>query len=320
MGIDLKKGTPGLDLKKKPASTAPVPDGAKGLDLKKGKPGLDLRKTPSAGSGSNPPKYGNVPPPSPIIGNDMGKRKGKWGWFLLIIPLAAIVWAVWPKTGSDKPGEVANGKEIVQNLNGNEADASVATPGVPPGSESSNTLQPGTSSQPQKLAGQSDNLGEGQLTSPAETKKADAVTAKVIDKKTPVQTQTEPIITDYSSFTHNRTPVKQDAIKQVLQFGFNDKELDAVDKNTLDQFIANYPKDSAPAIRIDGYACNIGQEYANYAVSQERAINVQNYLKNNGIGANVQILVSAYGSQNPIGDNSTSQGRAQNRRVAVSFE
>lgn len=324
MGIDLKKGKPGLDLQKKPAFPSPAAGSSKGLDLKKGKPGLDLQKKPAPVVTPGKTTYGKVPPKIPINGKDKEKGKGKWAWLLLLIPIAAITWAVWPKTGQTGTTETNNGQEVASNVNGDEAVT--PGPGTEPvgktGTQNSAVPESGTTTQTPTApaAGEGTDLDSQQPSSPAGTRQPDGTTAKVADKKTTDQARTEPAIKDYSSYTQNRAPVKQDAIKQVLQFGFNDRSLDAADKAALDKFIANFPKDSASTIRIDGYACNIGPEAANFAVAQERAISVQNYLKNNGIGAKVTILVSSFGSQNPAGDNITSQGRARNRRVAISYE
>jgi outer membrane protein OmpA-like peptidoglycan-associated protein len=51
-------------------------------------------------------------------------------------------------------------------------------------------------------------------------------------------------------------------------------------------------------------------------LSVERAESVKKYLVKSGIAAN-RILAKGQGSANPIGDNKTKEGRAQNRRVEI---
>jgi len=51
-------------------------------------------------------------------------------------------------------------------------------------------------------------------------------------------------------------------------------------------------------------------------LSQDRAINVMNELIKGGIAAD-RLEAEGYGDQHPVGDNSTPEGRAMNRRIAL---
>jgi OOP family OmpA-OmpF porin len=51
-------------------------------------------------------------------------------------------------------------------------------------------------------------------------------------------------------------------------------------------------------------------------LSVERANSVKLYLVNSGINGD-NLTVKGYGESNPIADNSTEEGRVQNRRVEI---
>ena len=77
------------------------------------------------------------------------------------------------------------------------------------------------------------------------------------------------------------------------------------------------------AIRIEGHTDNVkiggalARKYAtNWELSAARAINVTRYLQKQGIDPALLASV-AYGEYKPIADNSTSEGRAKNRRIAI---
>ena len=68
--------------------------------------------------------------------------------------------------------------------------------------------------------------------------------------------------------------------------------------------------------KIGGYTDNSGDPGANRRLSEARATAVMNTLKDNGI-AEDRLEAEGYGDQHPIADNSTPEGRARNRRVAI---
>jgi chemotaxis protein MotB len=76
-------------------------------------------------------------------------------------------------------------------------------------------------------------------------------------------------------------------------------------------------------IRIEGHTDNVkiagrlAKRYpTNWELSDARAINVTKYLQQQGI--NPQVLsATAFGEYQPIADNSTPEGRAKNRRIAI---
>lgn len=71
-------------------------------------------------------------------------------------------------------------------------------------------------------------------------------------------------------------------------------------------------------ISVDGYTDNTGKPEYNLTLSGQRAQSVKNYLVENGI-AESRITSAGHGIDNPIADNKTAAGRAQNRRVEMTL-
>lgn len=69
-------------------------------------------------------------------------------------------------------------------------------------------------------------------------------------------------------------------------------------------------------VRIEGYTDNQGNEASNLTLSQQRADAVNLRLQAQGIDAS-RVTTEGLGIDNPVGDNSTPEGRAENRRIEV---
>ncbi len=68
---------------------------------------------------------------------------------------------------------------------------------------------------------------------------------------------------------------------------------------------------------IDGYTDNTGDEQYNIKLSKRRADAVADYLKSKGVHMGDRFMTQGLGEGHPIADNSTEEGRAQNRRVSI---
>ncbi len=101
-----------------------------------------------------------------------------------------------------------------------------------------------------------------------------------------------------------------------LRFGNNSSKLlpesDAQLKR-ISQIMAAYPNASA---KIGGYTDNVGSEAKNVRLSQSRAASAKQALIGMGVGAS-RLSSEGYGSAHPVADNSTADGQAQNRRIAL---
>jgi len=70
------------------------------------------------------------------------------------------------------------------------------------------------------------------------------------------------------------------------------------------------------SIAISGHTDNVGRDDANMKLSQDRANSVGQYLISRGV-AGGRVNTVGYGKSQPIADNSTENGRSQNRRVEI---
>lgn len=72
------------------------------------------------------------------------------------------------------------------------------------------------------------------------------------------------------------------------------------------------------ALEIAGHTDDVGEDAANLTLSQARADAVLGALRARGIGAE-RLVAVGYGETEPLADNATEEGRAQNRRIDFSF-
>jgi len=101
--------------------------------------------------------------------------------------------------------------------------------------------------------------------------------------------------------------------------------LSSTAKTSLFQF-ANVLKNNADCdVAVQGYTDNAGwknstaaqSQQKNLELSQQRAQSVTNYLLQQGVSSAQIRSTMGYGESNPVADNSTAAGKAQNRRVEV---
>lgn len=83
----------------------------------------------------------------------------------------------------------------------------------------------------------------------------------------------------------------------------------------LDQ-VATALKDSQGKLVVEGYTDSRGSDSKNQVLSLARAEAVRSYLITHGV-PNEQIAAVGMGESNPIADNGTAEGRANNRRVEI---
>ncbi len=102
--------------------------------------------------------------------------------------------------------------------------------------------------------------------------------------------------------------------KDKILFGYDRSDLSSGAQQSMDNLanvLETYPDTN---IEIQGHTDSRGSENYNMGLSQRRAATVANYLRGNGIDE-LRINPIGYGESTPVADNSTEDGRAQNRRV-----
>jgi len=68
-------------------------------------------------------------------------------------------------------------------------------------------------------------------------------------------------------------------------------------------------------IEVRGHTDSRGTKKHNQLLSERRAETVMNYLKEHGVTN--KMTAQGFGEEDPIADNSTPEGRQQNRRVSL---
>ena len=110
-----------------------------------------------------------------------------------------------------------------------------------------------------------------------------------------------------------------DAVKVTFDSGIlfatNSSTLNASSQNTIKQIAQVLKNNSDVDVAIFGHTDSTGSDAINNPLSEKRAKAVENSLKTQGV-TNIK-TVEGQGSTNPVADNSTAEGRKQNRRVEV---
>ncbi|MFZ6183437.1 OmpA family protein [Nannocystis pusilla] len=101
-----------------------------------------------------------------------------------------------------------------------------------------------------------------------------------------------------------------------LVFDTNAQTLAAGSHEQLENLAAILKAYPSVHIKIGGYTDNTGDPNANLKLSQERADNVKKELVARGVPGD-RIETEGYGEQHPVAANTTEEGRAQNRRIAL---
>ncbi len=97
------------------------------------------------------------------------------------------------------------------------------------------------------------------------------------------------------------------AVIKDVSFGLMNEIADVIKKNP-----------QIKKIRIEGHASSEGNAGHNKTLSDDRAKAVMKYLTDHGIAA-AELMAQGYGSEKPIADNNTEEGREKNRRVEFSI-
>jgi outer membrane protein OmpA-like peptidoglycan-associated protein len=102
------------------------------------------------------------------------------------------------------------------------------------------------------------------------------------------------------------------------KFKFDSWELSEEAKVALDKFVdVLIAQDKGVYLEIQGHTDTSGEEAWNLTLGKRRAEAVMEYLHRKYNIPLHRMEVISYGSEAPIGDNSTREGRAQNRRVVI---
>ena len=103
-----------------------------------------------------------------------------------------------------------------------------------------------------------------------------------------------------------------------VKFGFDTSDLSPEAKAAIDEFASQLKSQNAGVyIEIQGHTDSVGSEKYNEELGLLRAEAVRRYLSQQHQFPLHRINVISYGEASAVADNSTREGRSQNRRVAL---
>jgi OOP family OmpA-OmpF porin len=102
-----------------------------------------------------------------------------------------------------------------------------------------------------------------------------------------------------------------------VHFRSNSTEITGADAITLDSLADQVRRLPTLSGELGGHTDSQGPEAFNVDLSRRRALAVRDYLASRGINV-TQLAVAGHGESQPVADNTTVEGRQQNRRVVMS--
>ncbi|WP_165023688.1 OmpA family protein [Dysgonomonas sp. ZJ279] len=101
-----------------------------------------------------------------------------------------------------------------------------------------------------------------------------------------------------------------------ILFATNSSTLNPSSQTALTNFAASLKNNPDTDVKIYGHTDSSGNDAINNPLSEKRAQSVYNFLQSKGVNG-ARMESQGFGSSQPVADNSTTTGRAQNRRVEI---
>ena len=103
-----------------------------------------------------------------------------------------------------------------------------------------------------------------------------------------------------------------------VRFPVNKAEISDEAKTMIDEAVGPLVKENRGVwFEIEGHTDNTGDAAYNFKLGEERAMAVRDYIAMTHAVALNRLNVISYGEEKPVADNSSREGRAQNRRVVI---
>ena len=107
------------------------------------------------------------------------------------------------------------------------------------------------------------------------------------------------------------------AANTTIQFGFNKATLTKADEQALDEFAQQISQQKHYIVQVQGFTDSVGSAEYNNQLSRRRADAVIQYLATKHNVPPYRVYLIGLGKDNPVAQNTSSSGRAKNRRVDV---
>lgn len=107
----------------------------------------------------------------------------------------------------------------------------------------------------------------------------------------------------------------------ILHFNTNQSrnQLTDIEKQKVADLIKYMNHATEAVILVVGHSDNVGNRESNIALGQKRAEFSKNYLSKNGVD-NSRITTESKGPDEPIGENTSTEGKASNRRTVITIK
>lgn len=105
-----------------------------------------------------------------------------------------------------------------------------------------------------------------------------------------------------------------------LLFDFDESQLKSDVIETLDQLSEDLNTYDGANVWINGHTDSQGNKDYNQKLSEDRAREVQSYLKKKVNAEKIHLETKGYGQTKPVASNETEEGREKNRRVEIVVE
>jgi OmpA-OmpF porin, OOP family len=148
-------------------------------------------------------------------------------------------------------------------------------------------------------------------------------------------TNTWVVLTNYTDTNYNLHFIEEKPMQQVvtagqladaiskqgfatlyINFDTNKADIKAEDKLALSEVVTMLSKDKTLRISIEGHTDNVGNAAANKSLSERRGQSVMAALTAGGIDTK-RLQAKGFGSEAPVADNRSEEGKAKNRRVEL---
>ncbi len=125
-----------------------------------------------------------------------------------------------------------------------------------------------------------------------------------------------PVTIDFTIQVFIDTIYKRTIPLEGVKFAFNEARLLPESYPILDKWVQYLKEHPTMIVEIASHTDSVGPEQHNLRLTRKRAEAVRNYFIQKGIAPN-RLIARGYGEYQPIADNGTPEGRAQNRRVEI---
>lgn len=102
-------------------------------------------------------------------------------------------------------------------------------------------------------------------------------------------------------------------------FDFDQSDLTPQAQSLLDGLMGKLSQTAVSRIRVVGHTDSVGSDAYNQGLSERRASSVADYLLSQGLAPD-KLSSEGKGESEPVSDNETEEGRAQNRRVELHIQ